>query len=454
MSHSILRSLVVGFVLAGILAAAPAQAQTFSTPWMHATNQDWASEWGVIDPQILFAPGSWAQLNAATGNWDGVRTDLAHAGVSMFGSYESESAGNPVGGDVHKFRYTHNIALGIAVDLQELLGRTLPGLDDTYFLASASERTGNSLSADIPNFFQVQQIYGHQTIRLVDLAVEKRFFDKKLDIVAGRINALDDFATSPLYCFAQNLGFCGNPLSVPVNASVPSYPGAAWGIRARYQISPEFYSMTGAYNTYLNFRDDKYHGVDFSLRHNSGVAIMQELGYSPKPLRRLGYPGTFKLGGLYDSEPRLNFESGQMRGGTWEMWLTGQQRLTRRPENATNPHQGLWSFLALTYAPPKMNTLEYFADAGLLYFGLIPHRPNDELGLFGIWGEFSSDLGHAQRTSNQPAMTHEAVIEANYMYNVTPSFSIQPDIQGVFRPNGTGVIRNTLVLAVQVAITL
>ena len=62
------------------------------------------------------------------------------------------------------------------------------------------------------------------------------FFDEKLDIVGGRINALDDFATSPLYCFAQNLGFCGNPLSIPVNASVPSYPGAAWGIRARYQV--------------------------------------------------------------------------------------------------------------------------------------------------------------------------------------------------------------------------
>ncbi len=209
-----------------------------------------------------------------------VRTDLSDAGVSAFGSYESESAGNPVGGEVHKFRYTHNIALGVALDLHRLLG-----LHDTYFLASASERTGNSLSNDIPNILQVQQIYGHQTIRLVDLAVEHLFFDQKLDVVGGRINALDDFATSPYYCFAQNLGFCGNPLSIPTNANVPSYPGAAWGIRARYQATPEFYSMTGAYNTYRDFRSDKFHGVDFSLRHNSGVAIMEELGYSPKPMR-------------------------------------------------------------------------------------------------------------------------------------------------------------------------
>ena len=45
-----------------------------------------------------------------------------------------------------------------------------------------------------------------------------------------------------------------------------------------------------------------------------------------------------------------------MRGGTWEVYLTGQQRLHAPAEGATDPHQGLWAFLALTYAPPEMNT--------------------------------------------------------------------------------------------------
>ena len=101
-----------------------------------------------------------------------------------------------------------------------------------------------------------------------------------------------------------------------------------------------------------------------------------------------------------------------------------------------------------------MNTLEYFADAGLLYFGLIPHRPSDELGLSDSWVSFQATSGDSERASHQPAMTHEAIIEANYMYNVTPSFTVQPDIQGVFRPDGTGLISNTLVFAVQAGITL
>ncbi len=442
--------IVVSLMLTCTFSAAEAQtSETFSTPWMHATEGDWATKWGVIDPEILFLPSSWGKLTGATGDWDGIRSDLTDAGVSVFGAYESESAGNPVGGEDHKFRYAHNIELGVAMDLYKLLG-----LEDTYFLTTASERTGNSLSEDIPNLFQVQEVFGYQTIRLILLAVEKRFLDKKLVVAAGRLNALDDFATSPFYCFAQNLGFCGNPQSILIDTSVPSHPNAAWGIRARYEYSPEYYLMTGAYNTYLNFRDDKYHGVDFSLRHNSGVAIMEELGYSPERLRQIGYPGDFKLGGLYDSEPRLQFRTGQMRGGNWLLYGMGQQRLLPRPEGATNAHQGLWAFLALTYAPPNKNMVEYFADAGLLYFGLIPHRPDDELGLFGIWGQFSSDLRDAQRAAHEPTQTHEAIIEANYMYNVTPSITLQPDIQGVLRPNGTGLISDTLVLAVQVGITL
>ena len=110
-----------------------------------------------------------------------------------------------------------------------------------------------------------------------------------------------------------------------------------------------------------------------------------------------------------------------------------------RPAGAINSHQGFWGFLALTYASPKMNQLEYFADGGLLYFGLIPRRPMMKIGLFARGGQFSGDLATAQRESNEPAMTHEAIVEAT-MYNVTPSFTLQPDVQGVLRPDGAGFI--------------
>jgi carbohydrate-selective porin OprB len=54
----------------------------------------------------------------------------------------------------------------------------------------------------------------------------------------------------------------------------------------------------------------------------------------------------------------------------------------------------------------------------------------------------------------QPAMTHEAVLELNFMYNATPWFHLQPEVQGVIRPNGTGLVSDALVLALQVGIDL
>ncbi len=109
--------------------------------------------------------------------------------------------------------------------------------------------------------------------------------------------------------------------------------------------------MTGASNTYGDFRSNKFHGVDFSLRHNSGVAIMEELGYSPEPLRQTGYAGDFKLGGLYDSEPRLQFDTGKMRGGTWEVYLTGQQRLHASPGGRNQSPSGTMGISRVDLCP-------------------------------------------------------------------------------------------------------
>jgi carbohydrate-selective porin OprB len=82
--------------------------------------------------------------------------------------------------------------------------------------------------------------------------------------------------------------------------------------------------------------------------------------------------------------------------------------------------RGLTGLVGFAYAPPEQNTVEYFANAGLLYQGPIPARSQDALGLFAIFGEFSSDLRKAERMNHRAAMTHEAVLELNYMYNATP----------------------------------
>jgi hypothetical protein len=131
-----------------ILSAAPVHAYT--TPWMHAPEFD--GGWGLLDPSTWSDPNEWERQTALTGGWGGLRQTLRNDGIDFTGLYMMESAGNPIGGNLHKLRYTHDLGLGIYLDLDKLLG-----LKHTYFLVSASQRVGNNLSGDIPNFFQVQQ---------------------------------------------------------------------------------------------------------------------------------------------------------------------------------------------------------------------------------------------------------------------------------------------------------
>ena len=309
-----------------------------------------------------------------------------------------------------------------------------------------ADRNGSSLSFDIPNFFPVQQLYGGETIRMDHFVLEKNLLEGRLDVVGGRLNALDDFAASNYFCYAQNNGICGSPFSLEVNAALSNYPLGSWGTRAKYDITGDFYAMTGAYNTYPNFAQNKFHGVDFSIRHNSGVAILQEFGYRPRARRKSGYPGFIKIGGFYDSEPRAAFDQGGNINSNWTIYAIAQQRLCKRRIDGFA--QGLTGFLTLTYSPPSMNTIEYCADAGLIYVGLFPSRENDALGVFGIVGAFSPDMRDARRAAGETPQTYETVLEFNYKFQITPFSYFQPDIQYVIRPNGTGNIPNSLVFAI------
>ena len=60
------------------------------------------------------------------------------------------------------------------------------------------------------------------------------------------------------------------------------------------------------------------------------------------------------------------------------------------------------------------------------------------------------NLSEAEGMSHQAAMTHEAVLE----YNATQWLHVQPDVECVIHPDGTGLVSDALVLALQVGIDL
>ncbi len=400
------------------------------------------------------------------GNWSKTPT-LKKLGIEPKLIWVSDLLGNPIGGVHHGFREFDNLFFGLDVDLEKFMGAP-----KTKFFTSMSQRSGTSLTRlDIKNTFNVSQVCCGPTYRLVDLYLEQPFFDNRFNIRFGRLATGDEFLSSPLYwLFVQN-GIDGNPVGIFKNApGMSAYPRATWAIRALVQTVPEkFYVMGGVYNGDPALGENSKHGVDFSMR--GPLFAIGEFGYrSNQNNKSSELPGNYKVGIFYDNSLYHNFlfdEAGRInpltgftpkntRGNTGYYLLMDQMFYREnKPEK-----QGATAFFSFVYVPDQsISTMPIFINGGVIYQGLLPRRLDDIAGLAVIYGSFSKDLRRSQMLQNQNGALvgvqyYETVIEAMYLIQATGWLKIQPDLQYIIKPGGTGTIPNALVLGAQVAVTI
>jgi porin len=92
-------------------------------------------------------------------------------------------------------------------------------------------------------------------------------------------------------------------------------------------------------------------------------------------------------------------------------------------------------------------------NGGLVYTGLIPARPRD-LSIFGVaYGNFSSNYATANQAALGGTASYELALEGGYRINLTKFAYVQPDVQWIINPGGTGTIPNALVLGAQIGVT-
>lgn len=401
--------------------------------------------------EIESAAASWLEQNYMTGNWGGWRNRLNAWGIIPTVTYVPDILGDPIGGEVHKVRYVHDIGVDLMLDFQRLLG-----WQGSHFHVSMSSRSGNNLSDDIGNAFTVAQSCCQLTTRLVTLAWEQSLLEHRLNIRVGRIATGDDFLTSRLYWLFVNNGFDGNPLGVELNVPYFTYPNAVWGTRVRARPVRPLYVEVGVYNGNPDVTRNGAHGVDFSFG-GDGVLLAFEAGYEPAHHIENALPGQYKVGGYYhtgrfrrfDAPPNSNLPSAFEYGSGGYYFLFDQMVFREDGD------QGLWPFLTLLFAPnQEISQFPFFFSSGLTYEGLIPGRDQD-VSLFGIvYGSYSSALRRSQAGSPKGQQDFEMVLEWSYIIQIAPWLHLQPDVQYVINPGGTGNIPDALVIGAQLAVNL
>ena len=399
-----------------------------------------------------------------TGNWGGLRTDLAQAGVDFQFGYTSELAYNPAGGSKGQLSYTDQLSFGATFDLDRLLG-----VHDATVQLTITDRNGRNLSADaqLGTLQQVQEVFGRgQTWRLTQFWYDQKYFSGLLDWKVGRLTVGEDFAS--FSCKFQNLTFCGSQPGNIVGNYWYNWPVSQWATRLKANIQGVGYVQVGAYQMNPGFLNIDQAVLPNNPSGTTGVMIPVEFGWTPT-LGPARLPGSYKFGAWYDTSTAddvlddadgdpavLTGRPFERRHGRYGAYINFLQQLTR--PDAGDPSRGLSVFLNATIADQRTSTIDNQIALGLIYKGPFDLRPKDEIGLAVGRTHVNDRVAKGQRLLNEAGLGPVAVqnaeyaVELYYGLQATDWLMARPNIQYVHLPGGTRHNDDVVVLGLKTSI--
>jgi porin len=410
-------------------------------------------------------PASWQNAKYATGNWGGLRDRLVDTGIDPFWYWTGIGSGNPTGGNRRGFTLVDDSYFGVHLDLGKL-----SGWKGSKLTISGVNRDGRGLTNHyIGSQYNSQQSVGGQNIFFYQLRLDQKLLDGKLSLAAGRFSASDDLNASPIYGYYVNNGIDGDIRNVLFDTQSSAYPFATWAGLVRVDPNPQFNAEFGVYQTWDRIFDPTHNGLDWTFHPDDGVIFMAQAGWTPEFFKKpvdsyitpdgktvtgpamKGLPGHFWLGGTYSPwKGFAQFGSSVRVADSYGFYVNADQMVYQKKPGGD---QGLTVWAASGYYPQgNISIVPFQVNIGLIYKGLIRNRGEDR-SIFGvIYGKFSRDYAHTVVAQGNGNPRHEAVIEAAHRIQLTKFAFIQPDIQWVGRPAGTGKIPNAVVVGAEMGL--
>ncbi len=164
-------------------------------------------------------------------------------------------------------------------------------------------------------------------------------------------------------------------------------------------------------------------GNTFRFTPGEGLLVIGEFGHGwSDEFGELGKVGVGAWGFTAEFETHLEDGLSSNRGA----YLTLEKSLFREDDSSS---QGLVGYLRTGVAEGRVNPIETFVGAGLVYTGPLPGRDEDRLGLAVNSGFASQEFIQAG-----PHERHETALELTYAFAVNDHVSIQPGLQYIINP--------------------
>jgi len=408
---------------------------------------------GLPDPSLA------TSLAPALADPGGVRRALAPAGITYAINYIGEVFGNPSGGIRRGTIYAGLLEVAVDANLE-----TLAGWKGLTFHASGYQIHGDGLTAQyIGNLNPISNIEATPSTRLFDVWLEQSLLDDKLSVRFGQLRV--DYGGEFLSIAPGALYINTNPgwpsfTAVNLPSGGVSYPLGALGARVKFEPSDDLTLLFAAFNDDPAGPCDgdpqgcNAHGLNFRLRDEPFLIAEAQFKYAlGNGAGRL--PGIIKIGAFEDlgtfddqhfDDTGLSLadpnSSGTPRRIQSDRAVYGIIEQKLASAGATDEEKGVWFFTRVTGMPSDRNLIDFYAEGGITFSGVVPGRPGDEFGVAMSYSHISNAAAALDRDTvafgtDTPIRDYEVVLELTYKAEIVPGWSLQPDFQYIWNPGGT-----------------
>jgi porin len=351
-------------------------------------------------------------------------------GIYMDFSYTEDFSALVAGGQRTGIQPIGETFANVILDLQTLLDIT-----GASFHIAFDERNGipiGTIGGIAATSGILQASAGPTKYRLVELYWEQGFDNDRLDILVGRTQPTFDFAFATIGCDFVSSIICAQPGTWYGATNNQGFPGVEWGARINFQVTPQLYVRTGAYEDDPSQGGFIPAGFNLNVEHATGVFVPMEIGYLTS-FRDAAYPVKYDIGGYFDTSD-FTRPNGTVGNGRQAFWAQGEQTIWR-PDRATN--QSLRAFAgAIIYSGNEDFWGQYYA--GLFdYAPFGKARPGDTVGFIGTL--YKDNVGYLPNSYNG----NQWLFELNYGARIIPGLTFKPYAQAVIGPDNPNNITNS-----------
>ena len=373
----------------------------------------------------------------------GVRSRLARYGIQFGVNYIGEVLGNPSGGIKQSTHYDGVLDVVLEADMEKMIG--WKGLT---FFANGYQIHGTSISGEnLGSLASVSNIEASPSTRLFELWFEQKLLDNKLSVRFGQLAADAEFFIAEGGGNFINSTFGWTTISsdnIPVGG--PIYPIATPGVRVSFEPNDNLKIMAGLWNgdpvgpcpDDLDPGQCNEHGLDFRLKDPPLLIVEAAYSYNKEGAE---LSGTIKVGGWrhfgdFDDLKRDDNGGDALRhDGNHGLYAVIDQMIYRLPGDG-DP-KGISIFARVAGSPSDRNQIDFYADAGLVFTGMIPARRSDALGVAFAYSKISNDASGFDRDAGMTIVrNYETILEISYTAEIVPGWYLQPDFQYFWNPGG------------------